>query len=283
MKWTIGQWAALTWLLAVFIGVFGAPFVARGILENFWFLLVQLFLIASLLGIWLTAGIGPFWLRLLGMLVGQCLSFWGMAIVIEEIHVGITTGLAATTAFTSLSVLGLGCLGSLLPVQLTWNVRISLWEIVVSVGLIGVALAAIRFLSEIYQWNWMAWTSLAGFQYLVLAFFTGLLMTFVLLPLIVHGRGARWLAVILLLAAIALVPLIETATFQLFRLNGGDLFLFYTVHICQAGMALAIMIPLVTAFPGVLIRQTNPAGPPVDQVEPHADSSRLAEDFAEMQ
>lgn len=283
MKWTIPQWIALIWLLAIFVGTMGAPFVASGILRNIWFILIQVFVIASLLGIWLTAGMGPFWLRLLGMLVMQILLFWGVAIVFDQIHIGINVGLTATTAFTTVSMFGLGCLGSLLPIRLTWNARISLWEIVVSVGLIGVTLAAVRFLFEIYQWNWAAWASLAGLQYLVFALFTGLLMTLVLLPLIINGRGPRLFAIFLLLLGILVIPPIEFWTFDQLEPDADDLSLFYAVHTGQTILALALMIPLVVPFPGVLVRQTPPEVPPAAPLDEKQNHPGTQEDFAEMQ
>ncbi|MEW4565389.1 hypothetical protein AB1K70_22880 [Bremerella sp. JC770] len=283
MKWTTWQWAAFAWLFAVFIGVFGAPFVARGMLPNFWFVLVQPFVTASLLGIWLTAGIGPIWMRILGMLAGQILSVWGMAMVLYLVPEDITSGLAATTAFTALAMLGLGCLGSLLPIRLTWNVRFSLWEIVISVGLIGVALAAARLLSVIYQWDGAEWASTGRMDCLVFALFTSLLMAFALLPMIVDGHRTRWLAVGLLLSAIVLIPPLEVLTFQLLEQRDVNLFRFYTVHFGQTVMALAIMIPLILAFPGVLVRQTRPEAKPSDHVEPKHNVPTSQQDFADMQ
>ncbi|QDU73122.1 hypothetical protein Pan97_00890 [Bremerella volcania] len=283
MKWTSRQWVALTWVLAVCIGFFLLQFIPEWVPGDFWFILVAPFVIASLLGIWLTAGMGPVWLRMLSMLVGQSLLIWIMAVVSYESPVGFTPGLAATTAFTAVAMLGLGCLGSILPIQSTWSVRIALWEIVVSVGLIGVSLAIIRLVSELYAWDWPEWASRAGVHFLVFALYTGLLMTLALLPLIVKGRLPRGLAVIVLLAAIAIIPPIESLTFLQLDLDGGDLDLFYAAHTGQIAMALAIMIPLVVAFPGFLVRQTRIEVSSKNQTEDKPQPPTGEQDFADMQ
>lgn len=283
MKWTSRQWLSLLWILAVFVGAFLLLFVAPTTIGDFWYILVTPFVTAALLGIWLTAGIGPVWLRLLGMLVGQCLLVFVMALTSGENPVGFTPGLAATTASTALAMLGLGCVGSFLPIQSTWKVRIALWEIVVSIGLIGVTLAIVRLLSEIYQWDWPAWASRAGVHFLVFALFTGAMMTIALLPLIVTGKKPRWFMGTMLAFALALIPPIESMTFSLLSLSGGDIELFYAAHIGQTVMALAIMIPLINAFPGVLVRQTPPKVEPGDLVDEKPDQPSVEQDFADMQ
>lgn len=284
MKWTIWQWAALIWIVAIFATFLGIPLTGRyWNAAPFWFILVGPFVTASLLGIWLIAGVGPVWLRMLGVLVGQSLLVWLMMYITLESAVAFTPGLAASTASTALAMLALGCMNSILPIQSTWNVRIALWEIVVSIGLIGLALAIMRVVSGIDQWRWPDWASSAGVHFLVFAAFTGLLMTLALMPLIVRGRGPRWGAALMLLAAVVLIPPIETLTFNLFRLDGGDLELFYPTHIGQTVMALAIMIPLTVFFPGVLVRQTRvEVKPDKPAIEPSPQPSD-EHDFADMQ
>ncbi|MBA2113440.1 hypothetical protein [Bremerella alba] len=283
MRWTVLQWIALMWILAVVVGAFGSLFEPPWVLDGFWFILVPPFVMASLLGIWLTAGIGPVWLRMLGMIVGQSLLVLIMALISYESPVDFTPGLAATTAFTALAMLGLGCLGSMLPIHTTWKVRIALWEIVVSVGLIGVTFAIIRLVSEIFVWDWLAWASQAGVHFLVFSLFSGTLMTIVLLPLIVRGRRPRSIAAILLLVAVALIPLIEARTFELLDLTGGHLELFYAAHAGQTVMALAIMIPLITIFPGVLVKHMRPEVKPLDRVDEKPHHPHGEQDFADMQ
>ncbi|PQO37103.1 hypothetical protein C5Y96_08060 [Blastopirellula marina] len=283
MKWTKWQWVALIWIVSVFAGVLILLLLGPWIMDDFWFVLVGPFVVASLLGIWLTAGMGPVWLRLLGMLVGQSLLVALMGMGSGESAVGFTPGLAATTALTALAMLGLGCAGSILPIHSTWSVRIALWEIVVSIGLIGVTFAVIRLVSEIYTWEWTQWASQAGAHFLVFSLYTGGLMTLTLLPLLVRGKGPQVFSAIMLLLAVVLIPPIEATTFDLLRLSGGDIELFYAAHIGQTVMALAIMIPLVAAFPGVLVRQTPPAVKPVEQTAQKRIPSETEEDFAEMQ
>jgi len=282
MHWTKWQWAALFWILLVFGGFLGSLSLHPFIIE-FWVILVGPFVMASLLGIWLTAGMGPVWLRLLGMLVGQSLLVLMMSMVSNESPVGFTPGLAATTASTALAMLGLGCLGSLLPIRSTWNVRIALWEIVVSIGLIGVTLAIVRIVSEVYVWEWPEWAARAGVHFLVFSLYTGLLMTLTLLPLLVKGKGPRWSAITILLLAMGLIPPIESGTFALLNLSGGDPELFYAAHIGQTVMALAIMVPLIHCFPGVLVRQTQPQDKPAESASAKPSPSDKEADFADMQ
>lgn len=279
-KW---QWVALIWILAIFTGMLGLPYFYGRVVDEFWFILVGPFVSASLLGVWLTSGSGPVWLRLLGMLVGQCLLIWNMASMSHATPVSFTPGLAAATAFTAVAMLGLGCLGSVLPIQSTWKVRIALWEIVVSMGLIGVTLAIIRLLSEIYQWNWPNWAIEAGVHFLVFALYTGLLMTLVLLPVLVTGIGPRSFAAAMLLVAVVLIPLIEYGTFDLLNLRGNNLKLLYAAHIGQTVAALAITIPLVIAFPGWLVRQTPPAMKAVEPEVLEQTPPDAEQDFAQMQ
>jgi len=280
MKWSIWQWAALIWILGVFAGVFVLLFQLPWAFVGFWFVLVGPFVAAALLGIWLMAGIGPVWLRMFGMIVGQCVLIMIMGWIVPESPVSFTPGLAATTATTALAMLGLGSTGSLLPIQMTWNIRVALWEIVVSIGLIGVTLAIIRVIAEMFSWQWPQWASEAGVHFLVFSLYTGVLMTIALLPLVVRSYAARWSTAALLLGAVILIPPIEAWTFTWLRLDGGDLDLFYAAHAGQVVMALAIMIPLVTIFPGVLVRQSHPETKPV---EPVSDQKSKDQDFADMQ
>lgn len=283
MNWTGRQWVALIWIVAVFAGAFALLFDLPWLLDDFAFKLVLPFVTASLLGIWLVAGMGPVWLRLLGMLVVQSLLILVMSFVVPENPAAFAPGLAATTAFTALAMLGLGCLGSVLPLQSTWSIRIALWEIVISVGLIGVALAVMRGVSELYQWDWPNWAMHAGIHYLVFSLYTGLLMTIVLLPLVVRGRGPRLFAIVLLLLAILLIPPIELWTFGQFELMVRGLDFFYAAHTGHTVLALAIMIPLVWAFPGVLVRQTRSEAKPTEQTASTQKQESDQEDFADMQ
>lgn len=283
MQWTSQQWVALAWILAIFVSAFATMFLVGRNPDAFWFVLVVPFVTASLLGIWLIAGIGPVWLRVLGMLVVQSLLVLAMSLISDESPVDFTPGLAATTAGTAVAMLGLGCLGSLLPIRSTWSVRIALWEVVISVGLIGVALAIIRAISEMYAWDWPEWANRAGVHFLVFSLYTAALMSLAVLPLLVQGAGPRLLAAVLLLFALLTLPPLESWTFLQFGLNGGYITLFYAAHFGQAAMAWAIMIPLVKYFPGVLVRQTRPAavapGPVGKKPYEHHDEH----DFADMQ
>lgn len=143
-------------------------------------------------------------------------------------------------------------------------------------------LAIVRLISEIFVWEWPQWASRAGVHFLVFALFTGVLMTISLLPLVVRGRAPRWFAASLLLVAVVLIPPIETWTFDQLDLRGGDLDLFYAAHLGQTVMVLAIMIPLVTLFPGVLVRQTHRDVDKVDQIDQQHQPSG-EQDFADMQ
>ena len=279
VHWNLRKFVALTWVLVVLAGPFLLLFFRPPVLSDFWYTLVPPYVTASLLGIWLIAGIGPVWLRLLGMVVGQSVLILIMTYVWNENPVGFAPGLAATTAVTALGMLGLGCLGSLLPIQSSWHVRIALWEIVISIGLIGVALAILRIVSETHVWDWRNWAQYTGIHYLVFSVYTGVLMLIVLLPLLIKQRGLRVLSVVFLLVAVALVPALDFWTFHQFNLRVSNMNLFYAAHIGQTVMALAIIIPMVLCFPGVLVRQTIPPG---KTTEP-SDPDPREEDFADLQ
>ncbi|MFN3150584.1 hypothetical protein [Bremerella sp.] len=283
MKWTSRQGVALIWIVAVFAGAFFLAFDSPWMWNNFWLKLVAPFVTASLLGIWLVAGRGPVWLRLMGMLVGQSVLILVMSLAVPENPAAFTPGLAATTASTAMAMLGLGCLGAVLPIQSTWSIRIALWEVVISVGLIGVTLAVIRGVSEMYQWDWPNWATNAAIHYLVFSLYTGLLMMIVLLPLIVRGRNPRLFAIVLLLLGILLIPPMDYLTFMQFDLRVSGLDLFYAAHTGQVVMALAIMIPMVLAFPGVLVRQTQLEVQPVEQPVDIQQQESVQQDFADMQ
>lgn len=283
MYWTICKAAALTWVLGIVVGSLYMLFDIPWLLDDFWFTLVPPFVIASLLGIWLTAGMGPIWLRLLGMAAGLSILILIKSQTSHGDPASFTPGLAAATGSTALAMLGLGCLGSVLPIQSTWNVRIALWEIVVSIGLIGVTLAVVRILAELFPWDWPSWAMQAGVHYLVFSLFTGLLITITLMPLVVRGYAPRAFSIILLLVALLIVPPIESWTFEQLDLDGGRVDLFYSAHAGQTVMALAIMVPLIFFFPGVLVRQTSFTADPIAKPVVKKEPLETETDFADMQ
>ncbi len=270
---------ARLWFLVLFFGTIIVPLIPGIPTEEFWSVLVTPFVAASMLGFWLTAGYGPVWLRLLAMVVGQSLLMLFIGLATGEHPMFFSPGLAATTAFTASALLGIGCIGSVVPISITWQVRIALWEIIVSVGLVGVALAIARLIASMYAWDWPTWAAREGIHFLVFALFTGLQMMFVLLPLIVRGRGMRWGAAALLVVAVALIPPVEFWTFTDLNLSTRGMSMFYAAHMGQTLLGLAVMIPLTIAFPGVLVQQTAPQSETAKQLQPQPSE----EDFADLQ
>ncbi len=279
MNWTGRQCLALIWIIAVFVATFGVLLSSNWVGDGFWYGLTVPFFTASLLGIWLTAGSGPFWLRLLSVVVGQSLLIAAMMPAVPESPVSFTPGLAAATATTAMGTLALGCMGTFVPIATSWTVRIALWEVVASIGLLAIALGILRALSEFTEWNWSNWAGVAGVHFLVFSIFTGVVLTILLLTMVVNGIVARILSVVLVIATALLVPPLESWTFDALNLDGGKIELFYAAHTGHLVMGLAVMLPAILAFPGVLIRQA----PAAEETTPQNPKAETETDFTKLQ
>ncbi|MBI1249470.1 hypothetical protein GC197_16720 [bacterium] len=289
MNWTLRQWLALAWIVLLHALLYST------MVTNFWdypnllglddFLLILVILVvpitsAGILGVWLTAGVGPGWLRLISVVAGQVLLIWAMVSAVPADPISIVPGLAICTATVAMGTFFLGCLGSVLPMFSLWNVRFALWEIIATVSLMGVVFAIIKYLVAVETWNWSNWHADGGYEFLTFALFSGLIITITLVPLLVRRMIYCIIASAGLLISLVVMPPIEAAIFTQLGLEGGELELFYPVHLGQAGMMLAITIPLVVAFPGFLVR--IPTKIDSESPESLADESTDEEDFAQM-
>ncbi len=270
---TYQKWLALTGVVLLHGALWGALAVtgwaSPGRHPNAaWLFLSVPYVGAGVLGFWLAAGGSKPWLRMMVCLVGVSGTL-AMLVSVTQFHpLVLAPSLAATTAFSALTTLALGCLGGVVPRWSVWQVRFALWEIIAATGLVAVCLAAWRIASRGGLLNWNEWLGAEGAEFLTFACVSGVFVPLCALPLLFRvSIWGRLLGLGLLGVVWVILPSVEQWLFLLSN-RGASLDILYGAHLGQLVIGVPTFLLLGYAVPGFV----RTAAAPQEAPSPGGDS-----------